>query len=115
MSFILQRLLLFLCISSVAVAQQQSDPPQTARIEGTIVDVAGNPLAGVQVRLTAPAVSVNGLPTQPLVFAANTDPTGKFIIVDITPRNDYRLTAQREGYVTASYGAISNPPNPIPL
>jgi protocatechuate 3,4-dioxygenase beta subunit len=106
------RPLILLLLVSLLAAQQ---PPQTASLQGNVIDGAGKPLAGVQVRLTGPAGSVNGQASQPAVFAAQTDASGKFLVDAITPGSNYRLTAQKAGYVAAAYGARFNRPNATPM
>jgi len=112
----MQLLFLLMLVSLFSFGQQPVPAdPQTARVEGTIVDPLGKPLPQVQVRLTGPAASINGLASPPVIFAADTNSAGRFLITDITPGTNYRLTALRPGFLTASYGASWIPANPIAL
>jgi len=87
-------------------AQQPTDPPKKARIEGTVVSSAGPAIPRAQVRLQGQAV-LNLSGAAPANFSATADDAGKFVIENIEPGRNYQLMAQRPGFVPARYGARS--------
>jgi len=86
-------------------AGAQSDANQkTARVEGTILSLNGDPVRKATVRL-------QGLATQPgqppTAYGETTDSAGKFLFDDVAPGR-YTLSADKPGFVGARYGARSN-------
>lgn len=91
-------------LSAAAVLAQQPQPPETpktARLEGVVRSTAGQPIARATVRLQGPAAAQ----AQPTNLATTTDEQGKFVFDGVLPGRNYRLSAQRPGFVNAQYGA----------
>jgi protocatechuate 3,4-dioxygenase beta subunit len=92
----------FLLSAAAMLAQPPpSEAPKTARLEGVVRSTAGQPIARASVRLQGPAAP-QSLPTN---IAATTDEEGKFVFDGVPPGRNYRLSAQRPGFVNAQYGA----------
>jgi hypothetical protein len=102
---------------------QNTSAPGTGRIEGRVISIAGDPLRKATVRLqmlnmprpaatpAAPATpGVPGLPMQmPMQvmmssYSCTTDNDGGFIFEDVDAAR-YTLSAERNGFVRATYGA----------
>lgn len=94
---------------------QPAEAPKRARIEGTVVSVAGPPVPRATVRLTSPTRVENGVPTQGSAYSATTGDDGKFVIEDIDPGRNFQLIAQRTGFVNGRYGARSASTSAAPL
>lgn len=109
------RLPTLLMFVALAAAQQASEPPKQARIEGSVVSVTGEPVPRAQVRLVGAPSLQNGQVVQASNFTATTDDAGKFAIEEIEPGSAYQLTAQRPGFVNARYGARSATGSGVPL
>lgn len=110
------RLLAFFLFLSLTFAQS-TEVPKKARLEGSVVSITGEPVARAQVRLLGPPAIGNGQISQAATFNATSGADGKWIMENVDPGNNYRLTAQRQGFVNASYGARSanSPAAPIVL
>ncbi len=62
-----------------------------AGIEGRVVDVEGEPLPGVTITIDSPTVASPPAGTV-------TDAEGRFRVLHLTPRSNYRLVAELAGY-----------------
>jgi beta-lactamase regulating signal transducer with metallopeptidase domain len=88
--------------------------PKKARVEGTVVNLAGDPVKRASVRLAILGASAS---TQTVTaYSEITDDAGKFAIEDVPP-GSYTLSATKVGYITGSYGAraAGAPGTPIRL
>lgn len=88
---------------SAAAVQKKPEPPKpaTCRIEGVVLNaVSGEPIEKARVTLR----TASGEPTKPV--AGSTDVRGAFDL-GYFPAGDYRVSAEREGYVRAAYGSRS--------
>ena len=93
------RWLLFLTFAVGIAAQQPSPDNQLASIDGAVVNaVSKEPVRKAHVTLSASDGSQN---TQ---LVAITDEVGHFRFADLSPGR-YRLSAQKSGFLDASYGA----------
>ena len=101
-------------------AGQPPDAPKTARIEGQVRTVAGEPVPRATIQLVN---SANGLSPAMIISpidgstglagrTTTTDDSGKFALENVPPGRNYRLSAMRPGYLTGFYGTRStaNPP-----
>lgn len=114
------RVFVYLLIASLAAAQQQGSPQRTAQqqalcsIEGVVRQAdTGEPLK--KVLLTAFASTPRGTgPMNPVT--ASTDAEGRFRLTNIEP-GQYRLVAERSGYVRMEHGARkpNQPGTPLTL
>jgi len=99
---------------------QAPQAPTTARIEGQVRTVAGAPVPKATIQLVS---SANGLNPAMLISpldgssalsgqTTTTDESGKFVLENVPPGRNYRLSAMRPGYLTGFYGTRSsaNPP-----
>ncbi|HEV8145318.1 MAG TPA: carboxypeptidase regulatory-like domain-containing protein, partial [Bryobacteraceae bacterium] len=99
---------------------QNTSAPGTGRIEGRVISIAGDPLRKATVRLqmlntprpaAAPAAPATpGMPMQmPMQvtmssYSCTTDNDGGFVFEDVDAAR-YTLSAERNGFVRATYGA----------
>ena len=93
---------------------------QTARVEGSVRTLAGAPVTRATIQLvntaiaTRPAMRISGVDgTSSLAgYTAIADDQGKFVVDNVPPGRNYRLSATRPGFVTGFYGTRSdaNPP-----
>jgi protocatechuate 3,4-dioxygenase beta subunit len=99
---------------------QAPETPKTARIEGRVRTVAGAPVPKATIQLLN---SANGLSPAMLISkidgstvlagrTTTTDDSGNFVLENVPPGRNYRLSAMRPGYLTGFYGTRStaNPP-----
>jgi hypothetical protein len=114
------RLYIFSLLIAAAAAQSvnptpsPAEPPKKARLEGAVVSLTGEAIPRAALRLSGGALPASQMLTGISVTA---DEVGKFVIEDVTPGANYRLSAQRPGYVSAQYGArsASGPGTPLTL
>lgn len=101
--------LLFAALAQGQVSQQAqpAEPVKKARIEGSIISLAGAPIPRATIRLTSPTRIQDGVASPGAAYSATSDDAGKFVIEDIDPGGNFQLTAQRTGFVNARYGARS--------
>ena len=93
---------------------------QTARVEGSVRTLAGAPVPRATIQLvntangTQPAMRISGVDgtTSLAGYTAMADDQGKFVVDNVPPGRNYRLSAMRPGFVTGFYGTRSdaNPP-----
>ncbi len=83
----------------------------SARLEGRVISLAGDPLRKATVRLQMlagprPAQTTAGTPMQVIMsnYSSTTDNDGGFVFEDVEPSR-YALSAERNGFVRAVYGA----------
>jgi len=104
------------CLASA----QTPAAPGTARIEGQVRTVAGAPVPKATIQLVN---SANGLNPAMIISpldgstglagrTTTSDDSGNFVLENVPPGRNYRLSAMRPGYVTGFYGTRStaNPP-----
>jgi protocatechuate 3,4-dioxygenase beta subunit len=104
------------CLASA----QAPDALKTGRIEGQVRTVAGAPVPRATIQLVS---SGNGASATMLIDPVDgstllagqtttTDDSGKFVLENVPPGRNYRLSAMRPGYATGFYGTRSttNPP-----
>ncbi len=98
----------FLIGASFAAAQTP-DSAKSARLEGHVLNLTGEPLRKVTLRLGNDALFAGNV-------AAMTDDKGKFTFEDVPPGR-YAMTAERTGFLTQHYGASSynSPGTPLTL
>jgi protocatechuate 3,4-dioxygenase beta subunit len=96
--------LLFLALTVVAGQQPAATPPKTpARIEGRVLSaVTGEPVKRSTVMLMPMQPGGEVAPSSTL-----TDAEGRFAMANLPPGN-YRLTAEKTGFVRSEYGAKGN-------
>jgi hypothetical protein len=91
-----------------AAAGQNQEKPAPGVVAGRILNAkTGEPVRKANVRLYVSRVgtgAVGVVPGPPVTFAATTDAEGKYRIEGVEP-GEYRLTAERQGFVTQQYGA----------
>jgi len=116
------RLFVFALLASLAVAQQPQqtqapEPPKKARVEGVVVSLTGEAIPRAQIRLQGQPTIQGGQLAQAVAYTATSDDAGKFAIEEIEPGQNFQLSAQRPGFVSARYGArnASSPPVPLTL
>ena len=93
-----------------SVPPQPTKPEDLCSVEGQVVNaVTGEPITRASVLLmrSAPVPGETGPPTS---YSTQSNSTGQFVMKDIEP-GKYRLTVNRNGYVTFTYGA-SGPMRP---
>jgi hypothetical protein len=96
---------LFLLLALLSTVQDK--PPEKCTLSGTVVSAAtGEPLA--KVRVLADGLDDPGTP------ATTTDAKGRFTLVDLNA-GEYRLKAQRNGYLDGAYGARRPEGNGTPI
>jgi outer membrane receptor protein involved in Fe transport len=88
MRFPLPLALLLVSMAPLAVVAQV----QLSRLDGVVLDAAGRPVAGVDVTVSDPLGAT--------VRRATTDPSGRFLIVDLAPGR-YRLAVDGGGAATS--------------
>lgn len=117
MRFFLVLLLAALAHGQVSQQAQPSEPVKKARIEGSVVSLAGGPIPRATIRLSSPARIQDGVASPGAAYSATSDDAGKFVIEDIDPGGNFQLSAQRTGYVNARYGArsVNSPGAPLVL
>ena len=97
---------LALLLAQTAPAPPESKPVDTCIVEGRVINAAtGEPVG--RVRLFLRPLSGGLLATAqatPASYRTTTGADGKFSMKDLAPGN-YRLRAQRNGFVSAEYGA----------
>lgn len=93
-SSLLTALLIFGLISGISYAQSGT----TGSIEGKIIDEEGNPLPGVQVKVSSPDL-IGG------VQSKVTSPEGRFRFVALT-RGSYTVEASLAGFTSVKMGDI---------
>lgn len=81
---------------------------QTARVEGTVRTLAGEPVAGATIQLVNSAgtlfISPNG--DRGLAgFTTTTDDFGTFVLENVSPGRNYRLLAMKAGFLDSSLPA----------
>ena len=104
---------LLLAAAFVVSAQQQNEPPKKARIEGSVVSLAGEPVPRATLRIVDAAAPASFTPAgSPGIVA---DDAGKFVFENVEPGRAYRVVAQRPGYLRAPYGARSPMAPGIPV
>ena len=81
---------LFLVLLTLLVFSNSSDAQMTASLLGSVVDVQGNPLSGVTLKLL-----YHGNVTREI--EVSTDDAGKFARLGLQ-RGPYELTAQKDGF-----------------
>jgi hypothetical protein len=116
------RLFVFSLLIAAAAAQSvnptpsPAEPPKKARVEGSVVSLTGEPIPRATLRLQGFGTSLQSALSS-TATTATADDTGKFAFQDVEPGNNYRLSAQRPGYVPAQYGARAGntPGSPISL
>ena len=83
-------------------------------MQGTVVDSAGKPVSGADVRLTplTPGMQPGGP-----AYTAVSDESGAFVLENITPHPRLGLSARKTGYQLFRHGSASQaaPTVPIPL
>lgn len=95
-------------IASVLFAQTpdqaENKPAGKARLEGSVISAAGQPVARATVRLLglSPLASA-----RPPVTVTTTDEAGNFVFERVEPGSGYQLLAERAGFATGRYGARS--------
>lgn len=94
-------------VMSLAQAPQPGDPTAKARIEGSVVSAAGGPVGRAVVRLEGPPRPQPNGQAQPRTYSITTDDAGRFTIENVEPSRNYRLTAQRLGFLQGRYGSRS--------
>jgi protocatechuate 3,4-dioxygenase beta subunit len=90
-------------------AAQTHDSAKTVRLEGHVLNLTGEPLRKVTLRLMNDALFAGNV-------AAMTDDKGRFAFEDVPPVR-YTMTAERTGFLTQKYGATSyhSPGTPLTL
>jgi hypothetical protein len=97
-----------------------SDPQSLARLEGRVISVAGDPLrkATVRMQMMTPARTPGATGQPPAItnYTSTSDNDGNFLFEDLQPGR-FDLSAERNGYVRASYGSKGpgTPSTPITL
>ncbi len=91
-------------------AATQAEPPKTAHLEGLVQSTTGEPIPRATIRLQgtpdpAAAVAAATGGVRPSTFTVTTGDDGAFTLENIPPGRNYRLSAQRPGYVNAQYGS----------
>jgi Carboxypeptidase regulatory-like domain len=87
-----------------------SQDPETvkARVEGSVTDLAGQPLRKVSVRLQAGGPGFRlytpSSPQSPVPYITQTEASGTFVFEEVEP-GTYFLSVERNGYVRTGYGA----------
>jgi Carboxypeptidase regulatory-like domain len=90
-------------LSAAALLAIGQTPDEKCRVEGTVLNaITGQPVRKAHIFLTPSGA-------RPLI--AMTDSQGKYAFTDVAP-GDYRLMAQREGYMEQHYGAKKYGPDP---
>jgi beta-lactamase regulating signal transducer with metallopeptidase domain/protocatechuate 3,4-dioxygenase beta subunit len=99
---------------SPTAGAQPASSPKPGRMQGTVVDAAGKPVTGADIRLTPlnPGMQPGG-PAYPAV----SDENGAFVLENVTPHPRLGLSARKTGYQNFRYGSASQaaPTVPIPL
>jgi hypothetical protein len=80
------------------------EPPRKARLEGSVVSAAGQPVARATVRLLG--LSPLATATPPMTVTSTND-AGVFVFEQVEPGPGYQLLAERPGFVPGRYGARS--------
>jgi protocatechuate 3,4-dioxygenase beta subunit len=81
---------------------------QTARVEGTVRTLAGEPVARATIQLVNSAATMMISPNggRGLAgFTATTDDSGKFVVENVSPGRNYRLIAMKAGFLDSSLPA----------
>jgi hypothetical protein len=83
-------------------------------MQGTVVDAAGKPVRGAEIRLTP---LTGGMQPGGPAYPAVSDENGAFVLENITPHPRLGLTARKTGYQQFRYGSASQaaPTVPIPI
>ncbi len=111
---LIRTLLVPLTLCGMAFAQPSVNPPaaladtpETAEIQGTVRSVSGDPIPRASLTLQGlPQVnSSTGIANPRTSYTASSDAEGNFVLRNIPPGENYRLTAERPGYVRAPYGS----------
>ena len=92
-------------LCSAAVWAQPAQPARVARIEGRVVALGGEPIARASVKLEGPGAPLTRL----------TNAEGRFVLDAIPPGREYKLTAERTGFLTGRYGARTPWAEAMPL
>jgi|SRR5579871_275641 len=83
-----------------------TSPQDLCTLEGTVTNaMTGGPVKKASVVLNRTDLP-SGLNVLPTSYSTSTDAAGKFAMKDLEP-GKYRMTVQRNGFVTMSYGARS--------
>jgi len=108
--FLLRQLLLLpallFCLAGSACAYQQSGPPETATITGTLIDADGRAVVGAQVKLHLHDSNTD------TVTASDSD--GYFQFTGIVPQR-VDLSAKAEGFGAATTSAVLQPGQTLEL
>src|SRR5260370_13946715 len=105
------RILLLISLATLVLAQPPPDQPQDkARIEGILLNkVNGQPLRkgtlSLRVIVTGPQPAGARTPSS---YAVNSNAEGKFVFEQVDPGR-YTLTADRPGYISATYRSSGGP------
>ena len=119
-----QKILLFalmIVAAVVAIAQQAPQPAAGAanqkpiRLEGRVVGLNGDPIRKANVRLqgSGPVIPVRNS-QGPTSYSQTTDDAGKFFFDNVTPGR-YTLSADKNGFLAARYGARTEDSPAVPL
>jgi protocatechuate 3,4-dioxygenase beta subunit len=99
-------LTLLICCATL-LAQSPSTGQLSARIEGRVTNLAGEPVAKASVRLRWNSPSQPG--RLPPVYTTSSDPDGNFAFESIDP-GMYQLTVERVGYLIVFYAPSAGGP-----
>jgi beta-lactamase regulating signal transducer with metallopeptidase domain/protocatechuate 3,4-dioxygenase beta subunit len=100
--------------SAGAAGTQPGSSPKPGQMQGTVVDAAGKPVSGAEVRLTP---LTGGMQPGGPAYTTVTDENGAFTLESIRPAPRLGLTARKTGYQVFRYGSTSqaSPTVPIPI
>jgi protocatechuate 3,4-dioxygenase beta subunit len=101
-------------LAAITASVQTGSSPKPGRMQGTVVDAAGKPVRGAEIRLTP---LTGGMQPGGPAYPAVSDENGAFVLENITPHPRLGLTARKTGYQQFRYGSASQaaPTVPIPI